>query len=273
MALLRVSLMKLVRRPATWIVFLILAALIAVVFLSLGATAGSMDASMTDELQIRVLLDFPTAYTIVAGFVLAFGGLLGVAYGAAIIGADWAWGTIRAIVARGESRVRYTLVTFLAITIVIGVGITVASVIGVGSAIAGAEIAGLGSEGATDADTLLTLPDLLLRTWLGVTQAAAIGFAIAMLFKSQLAGIGAGLAFYFAEQFLQLVPGLRDVLVYFPFSVSGAVIGTTEAFEADTSFGEFPVLAADTAVVWSVGYLVIALTIATFAAWRAQITQ
>jgi ABC-type transport system involved in multi-copper enzyme maturation permease subunit len=273
MALLRMSLLKLVRRPATWIVFAILAGLIALVFLSLGLTAGSMDASMTEELQIRVLLDFPTAYTIVAGFVLAFGGLLGVAYGAAIIGADWAWGTIRAVVARGESRVRYTLVTFLAITIVIGIGVVFASVIGIGAAIVGAEMAGLGSDQATDPEVLATLPELLARAWLGVTQAAAIGFAIAMLFKSQLAGIGAGLAFYFAEQFLQLVPGLREVLVYFPFSVSGAVIGTTESFEASTAFGEFPVLAADTAVVWSLGYLLLALLVASLSAWRAQITQ
>lgn len=273
MGLLRISLLKLVRRPATWIVFAVLAALIAVVFLSLGITAGSMDATMTDELQIRVLLDFPTAYGIVAGFVLAFGGLLGVAYGAAVIGADWAWGTIRAIVARGENRVRYALVTFLAVTIVIGVGTLVAGVVGVASAIAGAELAGLGSAGATDPDSLAELPELFARTWLGVTQATAIGFAIAMLFKSQLAGIGAGLAFYFAEQFLQLVPALRDTLSYFPFSVSGAVVGSTEAFEADTGFGSFPVLDADTAVIWSIGYLVVALAIASVSIWRAQITQ
>ena len=272
MSLLRVSLLKLRRRPATWIVFAILAGLIALVFLSLGLTAGSMDASMTDELQIRVLLDFPTAYTIVAGFVLAFGGLLGVAYGAAVIGADWAWGTIRAIVARGEHRVRYTLVTFLAITIVIAVGVVFANVIGFGSAIVAAEMAGLDTAGATDPDTLATLPELVARSWLGVTQAAAIGFAIAMLFKSQLAGIGAGLAFYFAEQFLQLVPGLRDILVYGPFSVSGAVINTTDQFDSD-NFGEFPVLDADTALVWSIGYLVVALAIASLSAWRAQITQ
>ena len=272
MAWLKVALLKLARRPATWIVFAILAGLIALVFISLGATAGSME-SMGDELQIRVLLDFPTAYTIVAGFVVGFGGLLAVAYGAAVIGADWAWGTIRAIVARGESRVRYTLVTFLAIALVVGVGVAFTFAIGIGSAVLAAEMAGIGSEGATDSETLATLPELLARTWLGVAQAAAVGFAIAMLFKSQLAGIGAGLAFYFAEQFLQLVPALRDVLVFFPFSVSSAVIATTEAFDPDTSFGTFPVLDADTAVVWSIGYLVVALAIASLAAWRAQITQ
>ena len=227
---------------------------------------------MGDEFQIQILLDFPTAYGIVAGFVVGFGGLLAVAYGAAIIGADWAWGTIRAVVARGESRVRYALVTFTAIALVLGVGVLFTFVIGTGAAIAAAEMAGLGSEGATDPDTLATLPDLLLRTWLGVTQAAAVGFAIAMLFKSQLAGIGAGLAFYFAEMFLSLVPILRDALVYFPFSVSGAVIATTDEFD-DGGFGSVPTLDPDQAVLWSLGYLALALTIASISAWRAQITQ
>ena len=44
MALLRMSLVKLVRRPATWVVFAILAGIIALVFISLGATAWSMES-------------------------------------------------------------------------------------------------------------------------------------------------------------------------------------------------------------------------------------
>jgi len=271
MALLHMSLVKLVRRPATWVVFAILAGLIVMVFLGLAASAGQME-SMGDEFQIRLLLDFPTAYTMVVGVILGFGGLLAVAYGAAVIGADWAWGTIRSIVARGESRVRYTLITFLAITIVLGIGVLVTFVIGAVAAIIAAQIAGLGSAGATDPDTLATLPDLLARTWLGIAQQAAIGFAIAMLFRSQLAGIGAGLAFYFAEMFLFLVPMLRDVLVYFPFSVAGAVVPTTEDLGGG-GFGNMTTLDSDTAVLWSIGYLVVALAIASIAAWRTQITQ
>jgi hypothetical protein len=271
MALLHMSLLKLVRRPASWVVFLVLIVLIVSIFLALAASAGQME-SMGDEFQVRLLLDFPTAYTLVVGFILSLGGLLAVAYGAAIIGADWAWGTIRSVVARGESRVRYTLVTFLAIAIVIGIGVLITFAVGALAAVAASEIAGIGSEGATDPDTLATLPDLLARTWLGVSQQAAIGFAIAMLFRSQLAGIGAGLAFYFAENLLLLVPLLRDVLAYGPFSVAGAVVSTTDELSS-SGFGSVPTLDADTAVVWSVGYLVLALVIASAAAWRAQITQ
>jgi len=130
----------------------------------------------------------------------------------------------------------------------------------------------VGSDGATDPDTLLSLPDLLARTWLGLSQAAAIGFAIAMLFKSQLAGIGAGLALYFAELFLVLVPILRDALMYFPFSVSGAVVAPTDELDGG-GFGSVATLDPDQAVLWSVGYLVLALAIAAVAARRAQITQ
>jgi hypothetical protein len=271
MTLLRMSLVKLVRRPATWVVFAILAGLIVMVFLGLAASAGQME-SLGDEFQVRLLLDFPTAYTMVLGVILGFGGLLAVAFGAAIIGADWAWGTIRAIIARGESRVRYTLVTFVAIAIVLGVGVLVTFAIGSVAAVIAAGIAGTDRAAATAPETLTTLPDLLLRTWLGIVQQAAIGFAIAMLFKSQLAGIGAGLAFYFAEMFLFLVPLLRDALVYFPFSVAGAVVPATDDLGM-SGFGTVPTLDSDTALVWSVGYLVVALTIASVAAWRAQITQ
>ena len=180
MALLRISLLKLVRRPATYVVFAILAGVIVLFFLALGFSVGQTD-QMSDELQIQILLRFPTAYTLLAGFVLSFGGLLAAAFAAAIIGADWAWGTIRTVIARGESRVRYTLVTFLAIAIVLLVGVLASFGIGVGAALAAATIGDVSTAGATDGDTLATLPELLARTWLGVAQAGAIGFAIAML--------------------------------------------------------------------------------------------
>ena len=272
MALLRVSLLKLVRRPATYVVFAILTGIIVLFFLALGFSVGQTD-QMADELQVRVLLRFPTAYTLVAGFVLSFGGLLAAAYAAAIIGADWAWGTIRAIVARGESRVRYTLLTYLAVAVVLVVGVLASFAIGVGAAFIAAGIGDVSTSGATDGGTLATLPELLGRTWLGVAQAGAIGFAIAMIFKSQLAGIGAAIALYFAETFLRLVPTLDEALMYFPYAVSSAVIASTDEL-TEGGFGDsVPTLDADVALLWSVGYIVGALLLASLAARRAQITQ
>ena len=46
----------------------------------------------------------------------------------------------------------------------------------------------------------------------------------------------------------------------------GRILGTG-------GFGAVPTLDPDVAVMWSVGYLILALAIASVAAWRAQITQ
>ena len=271
MALLRASLLKLRKRPATWVVLIILLAILALFFVGLGASAGQIE-SPGDEFQIRLMLSFPNAYTVLVGMILSLGGLLALTYGAAIIGADWTWGTIRSIVARGESRVRYTLITFLAIALVVGLGVLVAFAVGAVLAMLAAGMAGVEIAGATDADTLATLPELLGRTWLGVAEYAAIGFAIAMLFRSQLAGIGAGLGLYFAGIFLALVPVLNEAVPYLPFNVASAVVATAEGF-GDGGFGSVAQLDSTTAVVLAIVYLAGALLVASVAAWRTQITQ
>jgi ABC-2 type transport system permease protein len=271
MALLGLSLLKLARRPASWVVLLVLLGLITLFFLGLGASAGQ-DVDAAEELSIRLLLSFPNAYTFLVGIILVFGGFLAVVYGAAVIGADWAWGTIRAIIARGESRTRYTVVTFGAITLVLGIGILVAFAAGAVAAVVAAGMADVDSAGATDPTTLATLPELLARTWLGVTEQAAIGFAIAMLARSQLAGIGAGLALYFGQIFLAFVPVIQDILPYAPFNVASAVVGNIEG-AGDGGFGESTNIDSDQAVVLAVLYLFIALAVASWSLWRAQITR
>jgi hypothetical protein len=271
MALLWVSLLKLVKRPATWVVLIIALGLIAIVFLGLAASANQV-SSAGDEFQVRVALSFPNAYTFLVIMILSLGGLLGVTYGAAIIGADWAWGTIRPVVARGESRIRYTLVTFLAIAIILALGLGILFLVGSLVTIFAAQLAGLGTEGSTDPDSLATFPDLLGRTWLGITEQTAIGFAVAMIFRSQLAGIAAGLALYFGEIFLAFVPLAREVLPYFPFSVANALVSPLEGL-GDGGFGTIAQIDSETALVWTIGYLVLALAIASLSAWRAQITQ
>jgi ABC-type transport system involved in multi-copper enzyme maturation permease subunit len=271
MGLLWISLIKLAKRPATWIVLVIVLALIALVFIGLAASSGDQ-TDPGGELQVRLILSFPTAYTTLVGIILTFGGLVALVYGAAIIGAEWASGTIRAVVARGESRVRFTIITFLAIALMIGIGVVVTFSVGVVLAIIAAGMVGLDTATATSTDTLASFPDLLVRTWLGVTVQAAIGFAVAMLFRSQLAGIAAGLALYFGGIFLALVPLANDVLPYFPFNVANAVVSSVEGVD-NGGFGANQQIDSTTALVLAVAYLVGSLAVASLAARRAQITQ
>src|SRR5207244_10793526 len=95
-------------------------------------------------------------------------------------------------VARGESRSGYLLSSFGSVVVVIGVGLLISFAIGVLAAIVAAKLAGVSTDGLGDSAVLAKMPEQLLRGWLALSEAAALGFAVATIARSQLAGIGAG---------------------------------------------------------------------------------
>jgi hypothetical protein len=127
------------------------------------------------------------------------GGLFAVIYGAAIAGSEWTWGTLKNAVARGESRSRYTLLSFTSIAVLISIGLAATFVIGVVAALVGAHLAATATGGLSDGVTLGRLPGQFARGCLAVIMEGAMGFTIATLARSQLAGIGAGIGLYFGE--------------------------------------------------------------------------
>ena len=58
-----------------------------------------------------------------------------------------------------------------------------------------------------------------------MAEQATIGFAIATFARSQLAGLGAGIALYFVEQFSTLF--LPDIVRYLPFHVASSALRVT----------------------------------------------
>ena len=85
-----------------------------------------------------------------------------------------------------------------------------------------ASLAGVSLSGLGDSATLGGLPSVLLHVWLGLAEEMAVGFAVATLTRSQLAGVGAGIALFFGEQFATLI--LPDVVKYLPFNAASAVV-------------------------------------------------
>jgi hypothetical protein len=249
---------KLVPRPASWVTIGILVGLMALIFVAIGGSAGQVRSRPGGE-QALTVLRFPGAYTSVLSFILGLGGLLAVIYGAAIAGSEWTWGTLKNAVARGEGRARYMVLTFASIAVLTGLGMLVAFVVGVLAAVIGANLAGLGTDGIADSATLSALPEKLLRGWLGVSEEAALGFAIATIARSQLAGIGAGIALYFGESFATLF--LPDVVKYLPFNVASAVVASTGnggGFGGGATAARLePDMALVMAVIWLVGALIV----------------
>lgn len=265
------GLRKLIGRPASFVSVGLLVGLLGLIIIA-SATVAQSSGPPQAAARARLLFTFPGAYDLILSFMFGLGGLFAVIYGAAIAGSEWSWGTLKNAVARGESRSRYVLSTFAAIVVMVALGLAITFALGVAIAVLGATIADVSTAGLTDADTLARLPDMALRGWFAVVEQAALGFAIATLARSQLAGIGAGIAFYFGETFATIF--LPDIVKYMPFAVARASINTGGdgggSFGGGGGFGE--ALAPDTALLLVAAWLVGSLVVAVLVTERAEIT-
>ncbi len=265
------GLRKLVKRPASIVSVGLLVGLLGLIIIA-SATVGQSGEDPEDGLAARALLTFPGAYDFVLSFMFGLGGLVAVIFAAAVAGSEWSWGTLKTAVARGESRARYMLATFGAIVVMLAVGLLITFALGVGLVLLGATIAGVPTTGLTDADTLARLPGMAARGWFAVVEQAALGFAIATVARSQHAGIGAGIAFYFGETFATIF--LPDIIKYMPFAAARASI--------DTGGGGFggggggggvsEALPPDTALLLVAAWLVGSLIVTVIFTERAEIT-
>jgi ABC-2 type transport system permease protein len=264
------GLRKLVRRPASYVTFGLLAGLLSLILIAVGATAGRQGAN-GDGRQALALVTFPGAYTLILSFILGLGGLFAVIYGAAIAGSEWTWGTLKAAVARGESRSRYQLLSFAAIAVLVGLGLLLAFGIGVVVAVIGANLGGVSTTGLGDSATLGKMPELLGRAWFAIVEEGALGFAIATLARSQLAGIGTGIAVYFGEQFATIF--LPDIVKYLPFNAASAVVATGRNGGGFGGGGAtLPRLDQDTALVVVALWLIGALLVSALFTEQAEIS-
>ena len=214
-----------------------------------------------------ILVTFPGAYSQILSFVLGLGGLFAVIYGAAIAGSEWSWGTFKSIVARGESRTLYMLSTFAAVAVALFVGLLLVFLIGVMAGVVGATIARVPLDGIGDSEALARLPTLFGRGAVAIAAQGALGFTVATLARSQLAGIGFGIAIYFVGTFASIF--LPDIVQYLPFQLASRAIGS------GFSGGPGPALAAgmsaDTALVLLVAWLVGSLIVAAGFSERAEV--
>ena len=256
------GLRKLARRPATYVTLGLLVGLLVLIVLAVGATANGTTGSGPNAAQRGVaerdLLTFPGAYDRMLQFILGLGGLFAMIYGAAIAGSEWGWGTLKSAVARGESRIRYMLLQFASIGFMVAVGMLIAFAVAVVAAVIGANLAHISTSGLGDSATLGQLPLRLLKGWFALLEEAALGFTIATLARSQLAGIGVGIAFYFGEGFASIF--LPDIVKFMPFAVASASVstGSTSGFGGGGALAALP---ADQALVlvfvWMIGSLLV----------------
>jgi len=186
--LVRAELLKIRRRQATFVLLIIEIVLAGLIFLTTGAIWKAAG-----------LISFPQAYTLFQQSAFQLGGLIAIVFAAAYVGADWNWGVIRNVVARGESRERYLLSKFAALSIVLFIALAIVFACCFLFTFMQSFIYGVPIASPFRGDGV---QDLLAWFFLGfpvLLQRAAIGFAVAAIFRSQLAGAVVGIVLFLVE--------------------------------------------------------------------------
>jgi ABC-2 type transport system permease protein len=267
--LLRSRLSIQLRRTATWVLLIALVVIMAMVFASVGVVAQRGGTGVSGDAGL-ILVTFPGAYDQVLSFVLGLGGLFVVIFGASVAGSEWAWGTLKLAVTRGQRRASYMVVTFLAVAILTVFGFLLVYFTGVAAAFIGAMIGGVPTDGISDTAALSALPNKLVRGLVALSAEGAIGFAIATLARSQLAGIGVGIALYFGGTFLALF--LPGIVKWLPFNAATAVVGGASGFGGGAGF-TIQQLEPNVALVVVVFWLLAAIGLTAVYVERAEIAS
>ncbi|MDP8905539.1 MAG: ABC transporter permease [Chloroflexota bacterium] len=200
MSLLRAELLKMHRRAMTYVLLAVLIGAMAFVILVVGLLVGALFRSLDDGQATPGNFDLlPAAYSVVGEFVFGLGSLLAIIYGGAIVGGEYSWGVLRNPIARGESRTSYMMAKATAMGIVISIGAVVAFVAGVLMVLLVAAVSRIPVGDVFAIDGLAGLARALMVGVPVLLERAAIGFLVAVLMRSQVAGIVVAVILYFAE--------------------------------------------------------------------------
>jgi ABC-2 type transport system permease protein len=269
MRLVRSNLRRLVRRPATLVTYLLLVGLVLLIFLAV-IVAAQQAVDPQSALASRLILTFPDAWVLTLTMVVGIGGLLAVTYGAAIAGSEWAWGTLKASIARGERRAWYALMGIAGAVLMAWLGTLIAYGAGIGAALVGANMVKTTGDTLIDGARLGQLALLLGRAGLAIAMDVAIGFTIATIARSQLAGIGAGIGLYLGEGIIGIfVPG---IIKWAPFAAVSAMMSGGEGALGATTTGSLSRLDPGTATLVATAWLVVACAVAALWTERAEIS-
>ena len=278
--LVRAEILKLRKRWATYIVPVIGVVLMALIYLLVGTAAHGPGVDLVTK--------FPAAYGFINQFVFGLGSLLALAYSAAIGGSDWSWGIMRVVIARGEGRGRYVVAKAIGLAIVLFVGTMVVLAFGIGFTVLSGIIAGSPAGNPFSGSSLETLLRSIAYGTLVLWERCFIGFAVAFLLRSQLAGVVVGIVLYIGEGLLSTIltvltvtgarnGGLGAITTtqwyqYLPFNIGSQLLGHAAAVPGqDISSIALKPVPLEQALAGVVIYLVLAIAIAVVVTKRAEI--
>lgn len=284
MRLIRAELLKARRRQATWVMLGVFLILMGLIYLLAGSA-----------FKFIGIIEFPAAYALIGQFTFGLGGLLAVVYAAAFVGADWNWGVLRNVIARGESRAGYLLAKAVALAILLGIAMLIVFAFGILMTYVTGLTWGVPVASPLRGNGLADLVEWLALGYPVLIQRAMLGLAVAVLLRSQLAGAVVGIVLYIGESIIRLMltgaalvgragqgfeGGFQPIgpewFQYLPISVGDYVVNAAPGGATSISGGleqfllrRVPLeLALPTVLI----YLVLSITLAVVALNRQEIT-
>lgn len=287
MRLIAAELLKMRRRMMTYVLLITLITVMAFVFLVVGGLISSLLSDLGGALGGEVpQLPFNTVYAICGDFVFGLGSLLVIIYTGGIVGGDYSWGVLRNAFSRGESRIAYALAKAAALAIVVAIGAAIAFVLGELMILLVAATAHF-DLGSPVSGTALT--DLGKAVGLGLLvlfERGAIGFAVTVLLRSQVAGIVVGVVLYIAEPFISGIATTLSALgrlgfptaapevhwsQFLPFSIGSSVLAEAHASLGSLSAGLSPIVPLAQSLPVLLIYGVAALALGCYVMRRQEI--
>jgi ABC-type transport system involved in multi-copper enzyme maturation permease subunit len=289
MRLIGAELLKMRRRMMTYVLLITLISVMSLVFLVVGGLAGAFFQQVGNGIGGELpAIPFNSVYAITGELVFGLGSLLVIIYVGGLVGGDYSWGVLRNAFSRGESRIAYALAKAAALAIVVSIGVTIAFGIGALMVLGVATTARIDLGSPFTADALTDLVKSLGLGLLVLFERGAIGFAVSVLLRSQVAGIVVGVVLYIAEPFISNILTLLSLIgqagfgtgepattphwsQFLPFSIGSSVLAEGHASMASFSAGLTPIVPIAQALPVLLLYGVIALALACFVMRRQEI--
>lgn len=210
--LMAVEFFKLRKRMMTWIVTLIIIGLIILLYSILWSISGRAGSYFDEDLRRRITYQelrrglfleagVPFALQIVA----TFGSLLAIIFAAGAVGSEYSWGTVRLMATASNGRLRLLTARLIVVCGLIAAGVLLAVFVALAYSFVITTYSGGADWGFV---TWPFIRDQWLaygRTLYVMAPYVSLAFAAAVVGRSTLAGVGAGIAFAFLEP---LISGL-----------------------------------------------------------------
>jgi ABC-2 type transport system permease protein len=224
--------LRLTRRPAVWILAVVLLAILltlsyALVWIIFSfPPKGLVTQGGTPQELKRVLYPADWLHTVL-GDTTGLGGSVALILGVLTVGSEYGWGTVKTMVTQRPGRLQVLLGKALAmeaILLVLSVALLAAG------AAASAVLVTVDGQSSSWPD-VLTILKAVGTAWLVLSLYAGLGFMLAVVFRQSALAVGLGLVYTFVIESLVLnllgnAEAFRGIVSAFPGSNAAALIAT-----------------------------------------------